>query len=160
MEEMAERRRTADGIEIRIRLRKRKYDLFIDIAPNTDISKKIEGDGFTLKLTYFDGTIRVKEPLHFERIKKPRKCSKGELIETVYVVSNEEYKLSVILAPSLYASAESVEELKKQQGSRKKKKRKIGTVSFKDGYPKRSPTTNYTRNNVFRPYQGGRCSPK
>ncbi len=161
MEKNSERRRNATGIEIRVKLRKTKYDLFIDIAAGTDISQKIEGDGFTLKLTYRDGTTWVKEPLHFERIKKPRKCKGGKLVETVYIVKNEEYKLAVILEPSLYASPETIKEMEKRQEKKKSKMRKVGAMPSRDGYPlRRSRPTHYTRSNVFRPYQGGRCSPK
>lgn len=161
MEETNGRRRKADGIEIYIKLRKTKYDLFVDIATGTDISRKIKGDGFTLKLTYFDGTTQVKEPLHFERIKKPHKRKGGKLVETVYIVKTEEYKLSVILEPSLYASTKTIKEMEKCQEKSKSKKRKVGAMPSRDGYPLRSSRpTHYTRNNVFRPYQGGRCSPK
>ncbi|MCI9247133.1 MAG: hypothetical protein HFJ30_08550 [Clostridia bacterium] len=118
MEETKGRRRKADGIEICIKLRKTKYDLFVDIAS-------------------------------------------GKLVETVYIVKTEEYKLSVILEPSLYASTKTIKEMEKCQEKSKSKKRKVGAMPSRDGYSLRSSRpTHYTRNNVFRPYQGGRCSPK
>ena len=170
------RRRYMPGIEIFIGLREKKFDLFINILPGTDVSKKIEGDDFTLKLTYKDGSDKVKEFLHFETMKKKCSWRKDKLVDSVYIVSTDEYKLTVGLTPKLYAprTKEMAKEMEKRRRqinnqkssankSKKAKKKKSGTSSFKgshaSGFARRT-TTCYTYNNLRSPYQGGRCSPK
>ena len=177
MEYLGTRRRTAPGIEIFIWLRKTKFDLVINIAPGTDVSKKIEGDDFTLKLTYADGSTEVKEHLHFERPKKPYKWKGGKLQESNYMIETSEYKLIVTLNPRLYACNEAkkieinneIQRRKNKQKNnqnskgKKGKKNKGGNPSFRgsssSGFPRRT-TTYYTNTNLHNPYQGGRCSPK
>lgn len=176
MEYSDTRRRCMPGIEIFIGLREKKFDLFINISPGTDVSKKIEGDDFTLKLTYADGSDKVKEFLHFEKMKKKCSWKKDRLVETTYIVSTDEYKLTVILAPKLYAprTKEMAREEEKRHRQRnnqrcsmskgqKAKKKKNGTSPFRgshaSGFARRT-TTCYTYNNLRSPYQGGRCSPK
>lgn len=164
------------GVEVFIGRKEQKFDLFVNILPGTDISKEIKGDGFTLKLTYADGSDKVKEFLHFEKMKKRCKWEKGKLADTVYIISTAEYKLSLILSPKLYAprtEAMKREESKKRRlwekrncsnnKGKKVKKKKGGTSSFRgsraSGFARRT-TTCYTYNNLRSPYQGGRCSPK
>lgn len=167
------------GIEIFIGRKEQKFDLLVNILPGTDISKKIEGDGFTLKLTYADGSDKVKEFLHFEKMKKRCKWEKGKLVDTVYTISTAEYKLSLILSPKLYAprtEAMKREESKKRRlwekrncsnskskKTQKTKKKKGENLSYRGGRASgfaRRTTTCYTYNNLRSPYQGGRCSPK
>lgn len=176
MEYSGTRRRCMPGIEIFIGLRERKFDLSINILPGTDVSKKIEGDGFTLKLTYADASDKVKEFLHFEKMRKKCRWEKGELVDATYIISTDEYKLTVTLAPKLYAprtkEMKREEEMRRRQRNnqrckaskeQKVKKKKGGTASFKgshaSGFARRT-TTCYTYNNLYCPYQGGRCSPK
>lgn len=164
------------GVEIFIGRKEQKFDLFVNISPGTDISKKIEGDGFTLKLTYADGSDKVKEFLHFEKLKKRCKWKKDKLVDTVYIVSTDEYKLSLILSPKLYAPR--TEAMKREVGkkrrlwekrncpnskNKKTKKKKGGNLSYRgsrvSGFHQHT-TTCYTYNNARSPYQGGRCSPR
>lgn len=167
------------GVEIFIGRKEQRFDLLVNILPGTDISKKIEGDGFTLKLTYADGSDKVKEFLHFEKMKKRCKWEKGKLVDTVYIISTAEYKLSLILSPKLYAPR--TEAMKREEGKKRRlwekrncsnskskktqrtKKKKGENLSYRGsrafGFRQRT-TTCYTHNNLYSPYQGGRCSPK
>ena len=164
------------GVEIFIGRREMKYDLFVNISPGTDVSKKIEGDGFTLKLTYADGSTKVKEFLHFEKLKKRCNWKKDKLVDTVYIISTDEYKLSLTLSPELYAPR--TEAMKREEGVRRRKREKQSCPNNKNkktkkkkgenlsyrgshafGFHQRT-TTCYTHNNLYSPYQGGRCSPK
>lgn len=170
------RRQMTPGIEIWVGLRETKFDLFINISPGTDVSKKIEGDDFNLKLTYADGSTEVKEFLHFEKLRKRCNWKKGKLVDTTYAISTDEYKLTVNLAPKLYAprtkemerECELKQRLSKKnkpssKAPKKSKKQKGGTSSFRgsraSGFARRT-TTYYTHTNLYSPYQGGRCSPK
>lgn len=158
------RRRKKAEVEISIVVHKKKYDLYIEIAEGMEVPKEIRGNGFTFKLTYFDGTTKVPETLHFVRRKKPYNCKKDRLQDSFYIIRTKEYKLVVSISPSFYASDESLKELmerKKERTKKKGKKCKAGTTLSKGNYASAwSKSTPFTHNNAFRPYSGGHCSPK
>lgn len=167
---------TLSGIEISVTVKGGKFDLCIDIAEDADISEKIRGDGYLFRLKFYDGRTTPGEHLHFEKKNKPYKFNRWKLQDSNYIIGTKEYKLSVVLSPSIYASEEGIRELeekrikakaKKEEAKRKandKKKKGKGNVSLgrktSGNWSRVTTYTNYSYTNASRPYSGGLCSPK
>lgn len=167
------KRRTMLGIEISVIVKGGKFDLCIDIAEDADISEEIKGDGYLFRLTFKDGRTTPGEHLHFEKKNKPYSFNRkrNNLKDSSHIIRTDEYKLSVVLSPSFYASKEEIRELEKKRikskakikaNAKKKKGKRNGSLGGRfsgDGY-KVTNYTNYSYTNASRPYSGGLCSPK
>ena len=162
MERAIIQRTIRDGIEIIVVIREQRYDVYIDITPEADISKKIKCDEFTLKFFLANGDRKLRETIHLERKNKKYNASSG-LSNVRLKFKTEEYRCEISLAPKVYVPKELIEEAEKERILRKSTLAKRNKVRLNHNYrPKMaiSRTTRYNRSNVTRPYSGGRCSPK
>ena len=162
MENTITKRISRDGIKIKVVIREQRYDVYIDITPEADISKKIKCEEFTLKFFLTNGEEKLKKTVHLERKNKKYNASSG-LSNVRFKFKTEEYKCEISLAPKVYVPENIIEEAEKNRILRKRTLAKRNKVRINHNYRPGmaiSRTTKYSKSNVRRPYSGGRCSPK
>lgn len=153
-------RRKRKGIEINVIIVDNHYDLFIDITPKADLSKKIIDEDYTMKVRFHDGRKATNKPLHLEFLNKKYKDNEVTSNSKI-TLKNDEYRFEISLSPKLYVlPSKLLEAQKKQKNKKKSKKIKISTRGLKTPGLSFSKITKYSQSNVSRPYSGGRCSPK
>jgi len=148
------------GIEINVIIIENHYDLYIDITPNADLSKKIIDEDYTMKVRFHDGRKTTDKLLHLEFLNN--KYRDNEVTNnSKFTLKNDEYRFEISLSPKLYVlPSKLLEAQKKQKKNKKSKKIKISTNGLKTPGLSSSKITKYSQSNVSRPYNGGRCSPK
>ena len=151
-------RRRSRGIELLVVIRENSYDVFIDITPEADISRKIVEKGYTLKLRFHDSRKKLKEPFHLEILNKRYKDTEV-LNNSKTVIKNEEYYFEISLYPFMYVWPSKLTETKRKP-KKKHNKPKISTNGIRTPGLASSKITKYSRSNINQPYSGGRCTPK
>lgn len=159
MDKIVTNRRRRKGIKITVVIKENHYDIYIDITPEADLSKKIVEKDYTMKLRFHDGRKATEKPIHLEILNK--KYRDNEVTNhSKFSMKNEEYKFEISLAPKLYVLPSKLREAEKKQKSKKKAKRKINITGIKTPGLASSKITKYSQSNINRPYSGGRCTPK
>ena len=156
------KRTLRDGVEIIVVIREERYDVYIDITPEADISKKIKCEEFTLKFFLANGNKKLDETIRLERKNKKYNANSG-LSNVRFKFKTEEYRCEISIAPKAYVLKEIIDEAEKNRLLRKSTIAKRNKIRIDHNYrPKMaiSRTTKYSRTNIARPYSGGRCSPK
>ena len=152
-------RRKSKGIQLLVVIRENSYDLFIDITSEADVSKKVVGKGYTMKIRFHDGRKTVNQPMHLEILNK--KYKDNEIANnSKTVIKNEEYSFEISLYPFLYVLPTKLDEANKKPRNKKRAKIKIDTNGLKMPGLASSKIAKYSQSNISRPYSGGRCTPK
>lgn len=159
MNQCITRRQKGKGIEITVVIKKDCYDVYIDITPEVDISRKIVEKYYTLKLKLLNGKKTLEEPFHLQ-ILSQKYYGNSATTNAKLVVKNEEYRFEISLSPKLYVSPNKLIEAEKKQKEKKRSKKRISTSSIKTPGLASSKITKYTQSNITRPYSGGSCTPK
>lgn len=163
MDKVIKKRTIKEGIEITVIINGRIFDVYVDITPEADISKKIKCEEFTIKFRLandakkLDKTIRLaKKNLRYNNNSANANLRLGH--------ECREYKCEISLTPKVYVPDEVIEEAKIRKMTKPKPpKRKKKKIHFNDRYRpgmSASKITKYSQNNITRPYSGGRCTPK
>lgn len=165
MEKSITKRISKKGVDITVVINRDKYDVYIDITPKADISKKITCNEFKLKFFLSNGAKKINKTLHLE--KKGLKYKKNS--PNVFVCLDfkcDEYKCKISIAPQIYVSDDEIaiarrtQEIKRARRKACAKKKKIRiNDKYRPGMSVQK-STNYTISNMSRPYFGGRCTPK
>jgi len=159
MEKSITMRRKRKGIEIVVVIRENYYDLYIDITPQADLSKKIIEKDYKMKLIFHDGRKSTTEPMHLEFVNK--KYRDNEISNNSKIkMKNEDYRFEISLSPSLYVFPKKLDEAMEKQKNKKKPKKRISLKGIRMPGLATSKITKYTHSNINRPYSGGSCTPK
>ena len=166
MEKSITIKRERKGIEITVVTRENSYDLFVDVTPEADLSKKIVEKDYVMKLILHNKSKSARKPLHLEFLNQKYKDSQANS-NSVIKIKNDMYRFQISLKPTLYFFPSKLAEArikliesKKKKKSKKKKIEDIPIEGIKLPGLSTSNFTNYTNSNIGRPYSGGRCSPK
>ena len=159
MEKTITKRTVNNGVEITVVIREQRYDVYIVITPEADISQKIKCEDFSLKCFLSNGS-NLEKSIHLE--KKNLKYSKESAnVHLVLEFKCEDYKCKVSLAPQVYVLDEIITRAKKKHEIKMRNKNK--KIRINDKYrPGLSVSrgVKYSKSNISKPYSGGRCSPK
>jgi len=151
-----------EGVKINVIIKDKVFDVYIDITPEADISQKIKCEEFTLKFRSANQANKLERTIRLARKKvKYNNNSDNENMRLTYTC--REYKCEISLAPKAYVPDEIIKENQKKRALKQKTKHKKRNIRFNDKYrPGRSASsiTKYTKNNITKPYSGGRCTPK
>lgn len=160
MENNITKRTFKKGVEVNVVMREQTYDVYIDIKPEADISKKIKCEEFSLKFFLANNSKKLEEAVHLEK-KKLKYSNKSASVHLVLDFRSDDYKCKISLAPKVYVRDELIEEAKRKHSIKiKAKKNKIRiNDKYRPGMTV-SRGAKYSKSNIAKPYSGGRCSPK
>ena len=154
-----------NGVEVTIVIKGDRFDIIVDIPPETFIAQKLQGKLFNIKIKLKNGHKKTEEPIHF--MIKNRSYNNLSITQNYKVrFTSKDFNGEISIFPELYLLDELLLELnerkKKSQPKRKKKgkKRKSSLGGIRRPGIAVSRSIPYSKNNVSRPYQGGACSPK
>lgn len=162
MGEVIRKRTIKEGIEINVIIKDRTFDVYVDITPEADLSKKIDCEEFTLKFRSSNQAKKLDRTIRLAR-KNVKYNNNSDVSNLPLSYQCREYKCKISLAPKVYVTDEIIEEIKIKRMEKRKNKPKKKKVRFNDKYrPGRSVSsvTKYSKNNITRPYSGGLCTPK
>lgn len=154
------KRTVKNGVEVNVVIREQTYDIYIDIKPEADISKKIKCEEFSLKFFLANNSKKLEETVHLEK-KNLKYSNKSASVHLVLDFKSEYYKCKISLAPKVYVPDELIEEAKRKHAIKMKAKK--NKIRINDKYRPGmavSRGNKYSKSNIAKPYSGGRCSPK
>lgn len=154
------KRISKNGVEVNVVIREQRYDVYIDITPEADISKKMKCEEFSLKFFLASNAKKLEETVHLEK-KNLKYSNKSANVHLVLDFRCEDYKCKISLAPKVYVPDELIAEAKRKHDIKMKNKKK--KIRINDKYRPGmavSKGTKYSKSNITKPYSGGRCSPK
>ena len=147
-----------NGIEVTVIMGEKTFDLYITIGAKADITTKHKNDAFTLKFRQTNKGKNLERPITL--IKKDIKYFQGAASNNIKVMfKTEDYKCEISLSPKLYVS-EEVLKAEEEKKLKRTKSEKVQTNSSTKAKIRNFRPIFYTKNNIARPYRGGRCSPK
>jgi len=150
------------GYQITVVMRRRDFDVFIEVTPKADISQKTKFDKVEIKFKP-SKNMEITENILIEH--RNVKYNKGAAYNNVRLkYKAETYTCEISLPPWLYVpddvlKAAEIERANRQPKKPKVKKIKMGGLKYRPGMSSGS-VTNYSNSNIAKPYVGGRCSPK
>lgn len=171
-----------DGVTVSVVLFDHSFNVFVEIDEGCNLAKKRKNSFFSIKFCTDGKSPIIKEHLSLKLryVEYPDKNFVVNFKETLSMPNGMTCTLS--LSPEFYLSKPLIKIYQKQRdkGSEKARKRKmkkadqkaldrfyrtawIGSCSSRTSSQATingRPATNFTRNNVFKPYQGGGCSSK
>lgn len=162
MESAITRKVKKKGYRITVVMRKKDFDVFIEVTPRANISQKTKFDKIEIKFKAAKN-MEITETIRIEH--RNVKYSKGSAYNNVRLKHKAEtYTCEISLPPMVYVPddvlrAAELERANRQPKKPKVKKIKMGGLNYRPGMASGSKT-NYSNTNVARPYVGGRCSPK
>lgn len=168
------------GISILIAMEEKGVDTTIDVSME-EILKKVTFDGATATIAFDNFSVFVTKkkedavlPSNFTIESKAKQYSKEVLEKGITFIrrDSENYKVKIFIPKETLFSDEEIAEFKKQRKQKQQKakaaakdkpRQKALARLLKSGknlglYSKEK--TQYSRSNVDKPYQGGKCTPK
>lgn len=170
VEEIGNQRRTIrDGVEVTVVINEATLDVYITVTPEADISCKHKYEEFTFKFKAENKAKKLEEPVYLQR--KRVKYVKGTSANNVKLkFYTKEYRCEISITPKLFVPEEVWKQIEIQRQMRakngknasksKKQPQKIKLTGGGRSLSKRYRPTPYSKTNIARPYQGGRCTPK
>lgn len=160
MEKTITKRTVNKGIEVTVVIREQRYDVYIVITTEADISQKIKCENFSLKFFLSKGA-KLDKAIHLER-KNLRLRKESPNVHSLIEFRGEDYLCKVSLSPRLYVPNQviAISEAKKKEKTKTRNKKIHINDKYRPGLSVYKGGAKYSKNNITRPYQGGRCSPK
>lgn len=152
-----------EGVKLRVTPKKNSFDVEVIIPKGRYLPKKASNRLWSISIKktdenrIFEEKIRVK----FTDQKYPKKDLNYTYKKVIVLCDSTEVRICI--QPAFYLNQQRREKFWKKREEREKaeqaKRQSYVGICTRVGGSSRT-RTNYTRNNLFKPYQGGKCSPK
>jgi len=163
VEKAVKRQVRCTGCLITVVIRKKDFDVFIEVTPGIDTTRKIRFQNVMVRVMQnknaeITETVRI-EHRNVEYNKSSAYCN------VRLKTTTEAYTCEVSLPPKLYVPEDVLKKAKEAIERKELRKRDnfsdiIVTGPIRQSGKIQPSKAIYTKNNIARPYVGGRCSPR